>query len=63
LAPPAAPGGAWTETVLYDTSFYAPTGGYTNFPTAPFAGLTVGKKGTVYGTSTGDAGMVFQLKP
>jgi len=63
LAPPAAPGGAWTETMLYDTSFYAPTGGYTNFPSSPFASLTVGKKGTLYGTSTGDAGMVFELKP
>jgi len=63
VAPPAAPGGAWIETMLYDTSFYAPTGGYTNFPSSPYASLTVGKKGTLYGTSTGDAGMVFELKP
>jgi hypothetical protein len=63
LAPPASPGGAWTETVLYDVSFYAPTGAYTSFPQNPFAGLTVGKKGVLYGTTTGEAGMVFQLKP
>ena len=62
LTPPASPGGAWTETVLYDTSFYAPTGGYTNFPSSPFAGLTAGKGGVFYGTGTGDAGMVFALK-
>jgi uncharacterized repeat protein (TIGR03803 family) len=63
IAPPASPGGAWTETVLYDASFYAPTGGYTSFPQSPYASLTVGKKGTLYGTTTGDAGMVFELKP
>jgi len=47
LAPPAVPGGAWTETVLYDESFYPPTGGYTSFPSSPFASLTVGKKGAL----------------
>jgi hypothetical protein len=62
LAPPSSPGGAWIETVLYDAAFYAPTGGYTNFPQSPFAGLTVGKKGVVYRTTTGGAGMVFELK-
>ena len=62
LAPPSSPGGAWTESLLYDIAFYAPTGGYTNFPQSPFSGLTVGKKGVVYGTTTGGAGMVFELK-
>lgn len=62
LAPPATAGGSWTETVLYDTAFDATTGGYTNFPQSPLAGLIAGKKGIVYGTTTGDAGMVFQLK-
>jgi hypothetical protein len=62
LTPPASPGGAWTEAVLYDASFYAPTGGYTSFPSSPYAGLTAGKGGVFYGTGTGDAGMVFALK-
>jgi uncharacterized repeat protein (TIGR03803 family) len=61
LAPPASAGGAWTETVLYDESFDAATGGYTSFPQSPFAGLTVGKKGELYGTGAGAAGMVFEL--
>jgi hypothetical protein len=43
--------------------FYAPTGGYTSFPQSPYASLTVGKKGTLYGTTTGDPDMIFQLKP
>jgi len=63
LAPPAAPGGTWTESVLYEIEFDAATGGYTSFPSTPLAGLTVGKNGVLYGTTTGDAGMVFQLKP
>ena len=63
LAPPAAPGGTWTESILYEIEFDAATGGYTSFPSTPLAGLTVGKNGVLYGTTTGDAGMVFQLKP
>jgi uncharacterized repeat protein (TIGR03803 family) len=62
LAPPATAGGSWTESVLYDAAFDAATGGYTSFPQSPLAGLIAGKKGVVYGTTTGDAGMVFQLK-
>jgi uncharacterized repeat protein (TIGR03803 family) len=63
LTPPAAPGGAWTEVVLYDAHYEASDNGYTSFPSSPFAGLTVGTQGKLYGTGTGDAGMVFQLKP
>jgi uncharacterized repeat protein (TIGR03803 family) len=63
LAPPASPGGAWTESVLYEIEFDSATGGYYGFPTSPFAGLTVGKHGELFGTETSDAGMVFELKP
>jgi len=61
LAPPASPGGAWTETVLYDDS---PVGDLydTVFPQTPYAGLTAGKKGVFYGTSVGALAMVFELK-
>ena len=52
--------GKWTETILYDVHYVAPA--YTSFPQAPYAGLTIGKQGKFYGTGTGDAGMVFQLK-
>jgi uncharacterized repeat protein (TIGR03803 family) len=60
LAPPVAPSVVWTETVLYDVHYVGPA--YTSFPQAPYAGLTIGKQGKFYGTGTGDAGMVFQLK-
>ena len=60
LAPPASPGGVWTETVIYDMHYVGPA--YTGFPSSPYAGLTAGKSGDFYGTGTGDAGMVFQLK-
>lgn len=58
LKPPAAPGGPWTETTLY--SF---TGG--NDGGYPQAGVTVGRHGTLYGTTssggTANFGTVFQL--
>jgi uncharacterized repeat protein (TIGR03803 family) len=68
LAPPASPGGAWTETLIY--SFTGQDGdGYT-----PAAGLTRGPNGELYGTTrqggrTGipsckaGCGTVFELDP
>jgi len=60
LAPPAAPGGAWTETILYD---------FVN----PFVegsiphGLTLGRNGVIYGTNEAGGslrnGTVFSLTP
>ena len=59
LTPPAAPGGSWTETVLYD--FTGPTDGV--YP----VGLTIDNSGVLYGaTNRGGAfgyGTVFTLTP
>ncbi|MGO4885192.1 MAG: choice-of-anchor tandem repeat GloVer-containing protein [Bryobacteraceae bacterium] len=46
LTPPAAPGGAWTETVLHHF-----TGGADG--AEPYTTLVVGKDGALYGTSAG----------
>jgi hypothetical protein len=59
LSPPAQAGASWNKTVLY--SFPSPSAGY-----HPFAGLTLGGSGILYGTTTGDVhgprtGAVFQL--
>jgi uncharacterized repeat protein (TIGR03803 family) len=54
LAPPAVPGGAWTETVLYRFTGES-DGGW------PYAGLAIGRDGVLYGTLY--AGPAFQLKP
>jgi uncharacterized repeat protein (TIGR03803 family) len=60
LAPPAVAGGSWTETVLY--SFKGNGDG-----TQPYAGLTLGKNGVLYGATIGGGssgnGTVFQLTP
>ena len=66
LTPPASPGGAWTETVLYDFSPPGSDGGY------PWATVTVGSGGVLYGTTfgggtgpacSGGCGTVFSLTP
>ena len=58
LAPPAAPGGSWTETALHQFTG-APDG------SAPFAGLVADSAGNLYGTAIkGGAsghGVVFKL--
>jgi uncharacterized repeat protein (TIGR03803 family) len=54
LMPPAAPGGAWTETVLYRF-----TG--RNDGLDPEAGLIMDRNGALYGTTIGDT--VFKLTP
>ena len=54
LAPPVVKGGAWTETVLH--SFTGPDGAN------PPAGLAVGSKGVLYGT-TGNGGLTSPLFP
>jgi uncharacterized repeat protein (TIGR03803 family) len=59
LAPPASPGGTWTETVLYE--FHANRG------TFPESALIMDKVGNLYGTTLeggpGGGGVVFQLRP
>jgi uncharacterized repeat protein (TIGR03803 family) len=61
LAPPSQPGGAWTETVLFNFSGTFETGGGTS------GGLTMDARGALYGTtyrgSGGQAGTVFRLTP
>jgi uncharacterized repeat protein (TIGR03803 family) len=59
LTPPASPGGAWTETVLYNF-----TGGSDG--EAPNAGVVIGSGGVLYGaTGSGSPGKatVFMLTP
>ena len=60
LTPPAAPGGAWTKTIVH--SFTGGTDG-----AVPIAGLTLGPNGVFYGTasqggSSGN-GTVFSIIP
>jgi len=59
LTPPASPGGAWTETVLYSFS------GQSGDGAMPLAGLTLGPGNVLYGTTsaggTAGAGTVFSL--
>ncbi len=67
LAPPADPGGVWTETILHD--FGSPGDGAN-----PFGGLIFGGNGKLYGTTFsggvadstcygGQCGTVFALEP
>jgi uncharacterized repeat protein (TIGR03803 family) len=73
LTPPATPGGAWTESVIYNFAGGIGEGAY------PYASLVLGKNGVLYGTTSyggtsasgsacpSDAnpgcGTVFQLTP
>jgi len=61
LIPPTVSGGAWTEAILYSFKGYQARDG-----SSPFAGLVIGWKDSLYGTtSAGGAfgeGTVFQLK-
>jgi uncharacterized repeat protein (TIGR03803 family) len=52
LAPPASPGGAWTETV-----FWSFTGGGDG--AYPWAGVATGSNGALYGTTTSGGGSNF----
>jgi uncharacterized repeat protein (TIGR03803 family) len=58
LAPPASPGGRWTETILHS---FNGTDGYNPM------GIALGPDGTLYGTTlsggTSNQGTVFALKP
>jgi hypothetical protein len=64
LSPPAVSGGNWTEAILHTF-----TGGRDG--DAPWAGLTMDKKGNLYGTASGGGayesgsvgGIVFELSP
>ena len=59
LAPPASPGGSWTETILHNF-----TGGADGYDAV---GLALGPDGTLYGTTnrggTYNQGTVFALTP
>jgi hypothetical protein len=60
LQPPAVPGGAWTETVLY--SFAPQNGDGVDPRTSP----AIGPNGALYGTTAPDSptyGTVYQLQP
>jgi uncharacterized repeat protein (TIGR03803 family) len=64
LTPPASPGGAWTQALLYGFSG-DPGDGY-----FPVAGVVAGDGGVLYGTTSlggtrcsGDCGTVFSLTP
>src|SRR5450755_4673888 len=61
LSPPASPGGAWTETVLYSFGVKSGDG------STPYAGLVFDAKGALYGTTvgggTGNNGTAFVLTP
>jgi uncharacterized repeat protein (TIGR03803 family) len=63
LAPPDAPDGSWTETVLHNFAFA--TGGSDG--SNPYAGVVIGKGGVLYGTcfngGTSYYGTVFSLTP
>jgi hypothetical protein len=73
FTPPATPGGAWTESVIYSFTGANGDGAY------PEASVVIGKDGALYGTTTyggiyaaacpddydfpGGCGMVFKLTP
>ncbi len=63
LSPPSAPGGNWTEAVLYSFDNTSANGSY------PEGGITTDKLGNLYGTTTQGGGTpcrcgtVFELKP
>lgn len=61
LAPPTAPGGQWTETVLHTFRGGADDG------SVPRVGVVIGKGGVLYGTTGGggttDGGVVYSLTP
>lgn len=63
LMPPAQPGGAWKESILHSfRTIHHGDGAY------PYAGLTIGAQGELYGTTEGgsygkNSGTVFALTP
>ena len=61
LTPPAAPGGAWTETVLHSFA------GLDGDGALPEAALVLSTRGLLYGTTssggTAGDGTVFAIKP
>lgn len=64
LKPPAAPGGTWTESVIYN---FAGPFGTSPDGANPMANVVIGKGGVLYGTTfyggTRGGGTVFQLTP
>jgi uncharacterized repeat protein (TIGR03803 family) len=66
VSPPAAPGGSWTEKVLYSFRYTCNNKTYNDAAT-PSAGLVMGSGGILYGTTynggTTYDGTVFKLTP
>ena len=62
LTPPASPGSTWTETILHTFDSTSGTDG-----AAPYAGVTIGSNGELYGTTAFggrlNSGTVYQLTP
>jgi hypothetical protein len=56
LKPPTTVGGLWSKSVLY--TFTRGADG-----ASPIAGVTIGKRGVLYGTTSAGAGTVFELRP
>jgi len=59
LTPPASPGAAWTETILYNFQGGSDGG-------QPFSGIVIGANGALYGTTPvddGSLGTVFEVAP
>jgi uncharacterized repeat protein (TIGR03803 family) len=73
LTPPASPGGAWREAVLYNFPF--PSGYQENYYYGPVGNIVLGRGGMLYGVSyaggsrsgpfctVGYCGMAFSLTP
>ena len=65
LSPPATPGGAWTETILY--GFHADYHVVNIDGNEPVGGLVFDQLGNLYGATTrggpGDRGVIFELTP
>ena len=63
LSPPTSPGGAWTETVLYDFSTSESSGG----PAGANGPVVIASGGVLYGTTeiggSANAGTVYSLTP
>lgn len=63
MSPPAASGGAWTETIIHRFSYNSIASGL-----SPWGGLAIDRNGNLFGTAwlggtCGSCGLVFELSP